>query len=98
LVLHGIENHVGDGSRIMRLGIEQSIMAVGFGVFFKPFLSVEILGPYPLISLLYTSLFDFEFRYLLHILKHLLTTPARHVPIVIVLWCTTDAKRSVHTT
>ena len=81
----------------MGFNVKKTFMAMDLRIFFEPLLSVEILG-LQIDRQSHVSNLRLSRTYLLHVPKYLLSTPAWHVPIIIILLGSTNAKSSIHPT
>lgn len=80
----------------MRLSIEKSIIAMTLLIFLKPRFGMKVfrldryqLGGYSVVE---------ELSHLLHVTKHLFSAPTWHVPVIVVLFRSTNTQCSVYST
>jgi hypothetical protein len=80
----------------MRLNIKRSTIAVAFLIFFKPLLWMKVLCLDR--HQVEGNLMTVETPYLLHVPKHLFSTPSWDIPIIVILFDPTNAHCSVNPT
>lgn len=94
---HRVHDTLGDGSEVVRLDVQGTIISVALFIGLEPWLGMECLG-LALLSAPWSIPFQGHKSDLSHVFEELLSAPSLQSPVIVVLLAPTNAKSAIAST